>query len=245
MTRGRLLPTLTACAMHGAVAVLPVEFDDGQVADTQPVVTLRLAPTREPALPPVSEPSPPPTSPPLPSSPPVVERPARRPPRPKPLRAKKVVRRSRRRPPEPVSQQSERRSAEATPQPSDPMDVAPPRVVPPSVSVAAKPASPAPAARIDLRAYGRGVYRSVVGYRRYPRVARRLGLEGRVLVKISVAHDGRLAGEPVVYRSSGHELLDREALRMVRQASPFAPLPEGFSKPVAVIVVPIEFRLES
>ena len=55
-----------------------------------------------------------------------------------------------------------------------------------------------------------------------------MGLQGKVLVKISILRNGELAEDPVIHRSSGQKVLDKEALRMVRAATPLLPLPDGF-----------------
>jgi protein TonB len=97
---------------------------------------------------------------------------------------------------------------------------------------------------VDLGAYGRSIHRAVVKHRRYPRVARRLGLEGKVLIKISVDRQGRLLNA-VIKRSSGQEILDKEALRMVRAAAPFTSLPNDFDKPSVMVVIPVKFKLQN
>jgi protein TonB len=51
---------------------------------------------------------------------------------------------------------------------------------------------------------------------RYPAAARRRGQEGTVLLTVSVAADGSVS-EVLVARSSGHAVLDDEAVRTVRQ----------------------------
>ena len=95
----------------------------------------------------------------------------------------------------------------------------------------------------DLRAYGQKIYGLVVKHRRYPVVARRLGLEGKVLIQISIQRSGALGDEPLVYHTSGEEVLDKEALRMVKVAAPFLPLPDEFEKNSATLVIPVHFRL--
>ena len=96
---------------------------------------------------------------------------------------------------------------------------------------------------VDLEAYGTGLSRAVTSQRRYPPQARRLRLEGTVLVEVDVARDGSLAGEPVVSRSSGHALLDEEALRMVRSAAPFPALPGAHPGSSAHFVLPVRFGI--
>jgi protein TonB len=71
-----------------------------------------------------------------------------------------------------------------------------------------------------------------------------LGLEGDVSIRVSLTTHGN-ATALTLHRSSGHDLLDEEALRMVRAASPFPALPPTFTKSEAVIVIPIHFRLRS
>lgn len=76
---------------------------------------------------------------------------------------------------------------------------------------------------------------------RYPRRARRDGLEGRVVLSARVSAAGRIVGLEVV-RSSGHEILDRAAVRAVNRWT-VRPARQG-SKPVpSEVRIPILFRL--
>jgi len=96
---------------------------------------------------------------------------------------------------------------------------------------------------VDLEGYGAGLSKAVTAHRHYPAQARRLRLEGTVLVGVDVSRDGALAGDPVVTRSSGHAVLDDEALRMVRAAAPFPALPTGVTGASAHFVLPIRFGI--
>ena len=95
----------------------------------------------------------------------------------------------------------------------------------------------------ELVAYARQLSRVVGRQRRYPASAARFGMEGTARLQVSVNRDGALAGAPRLVRSSGHEVLDAEALRMVEAAAPFAPLPEGHARPSAEFVIPVDFSL--
>jgi protein TonB len=95
----------------------------------------------------------------------------------------------------------------------------------------------------DLDAYGAHLSRAVTAHRRYPTQARRLRLEGTAVVEVDVARDGALVGAPVISRSSGHAVLDEEALRMVRAAAPFEALPAGLAGTTAHFVLPIRFGI--
>lgn len=76
---------------------------------------------------------------------------------------------------------------------------------------------------------------------RYPRRARRDGLEGRVVLSAQVSAAGRIVGLEVV-RSSGHEILDRAAVRAVNRWT-VRPARQG-SRPVpSEVRIPILFRL--
>jgi protein TonB len=98
--------------------------------------------------------------------------------------------------------------------------------------------------KADFVGYATGMRRRLLAHRRYPPAALRNGLEGVVKVKIGVDRRGRLVGEPTVAHSCGHPVLDDEALRMVRAASPFAPLPERADKEVVVFVIPLAFEIQ-
>ena len=75
----------------------------------------------------------------------------------------------------------------------------------------------------------------------YPYLARRKGLEGKVLLKVAVGPDGR-AREVTVAQSSGHEVLDRTARKAVGDWR-FRPASRG-GRPVAgTVKVPIRFNL--
>lgn len=97
----------------------------------------------------------------------------------------------------------------------------------------------------DLRAYARRLSEVVAHQRRYPASAVRLGMEGTAHVQLRVRSDGSLMEPPRLVRSSGQEVLDAEALRMVEAAAPFEPMPESASRPSAGFVIPVVFSLRS
>lgn len=68
----------------------------------------------------------------------------------------------------------------------------------------------------------------------YPAVARRNGWEGTVVLDLRVNADGTLA-EAAIHASSGHDVLDRAALRMIRGAR--------FANGPGRLIQPIEYRL--
>jgi protein TonB len=76
----------------------------------------------------------------------------------------------------------------------------------------------------------------------YPLVARRLGMEGVVMLEVVVAPDGT-AADVRVLQSSGHAPLDESALRTVRTSWRFIPARQDGVPVTSRVTVPIRFRL--
>lgn len=75
----------------------------------------------------------------------------------------------------------------------------------------------------------------------YPWLARRMGIEGRVVLQVEILQNGN-AGRIEVRQSSGHELLDQAAIKAVGGWS-FEPARIAGSPITAWADVPISFRL--
>jgi protein TonB len=76
----------------------------------------------------------------------------------------------------------------------------------------------------------------------YPRMARRLGLEGKVLLHVLMALNG-IPEEVTVISSSGHPLLDKAAMRAISSWRFSVNLPaENIHEPPS-IDIPIRFKL--
>lgn len=78
--------------------------------------------------------------------------------------------------------------------------------------------------------------------KRYPALARSNHWEGKVVVQAVIKADGTV-GDLRVAESSGHALLDEEALIVMRKASPLT-LKHQLEKSQITILVPISYRLE-
>jgi protein TonB len=63
----------------------------------------------------------------------------------------------------------------------------------------------------------------------YPEAALLRGIQGKLVLEFTIASDGQLR-EAVLVQSSGSRLLDGEAIRAVRTASPFHPIPSRMGK---------------
>jgi len=77
---------------------------------------------------------------------------------------------------------------------------------------------------------------------KYPRSARRRGLEGTVTLRVLVDTRGRV-GKCRVHKSSGHRILDERAMKTVRGTWTFQPGKKGKRLSAMWVQVPIRFQL--
>jgi protein TonB len=76
-------------------------------------------------------------------------------------------------------------------------------------------------------------------YQRYPKAARRDGLQGTVLVVFAMRRDGSVV-QVGVKSSSGRPILDQEALETIRRAQPLPPIPADMPEQLTVLL-PVAF----
>ncbi len=154
----------------------------------------------------------------------------------------------------PVEHQAENATAPAMPE----VMTAPPResAAPAPVTIVAPPApeptpSPQPTgpSQQDIDAarslYGSLLSRAIAKYKQYPRIAQMRGWEGEVLLEVHCDEKGHVLSTHVK-KSSGHNVLDEQAITMVKKASPLPQPPEILrNSKNLVILVPVPFSLES
>lgn len=94
-----------------------------------------------------------------------------------------------------------------------------------------------------LRQYRLALAKEARRYKRYPALARERNWEGVVTVTISIPLPGAL---PLVSlgKSSGHEILDRQALEMIGQAVLAASLPESLRGKAVSVSLPVRYSLD-
>ena len=76
----------------------------------------------------------------------------------------------------------------------------------------------------------------------YPLAARRMGLQGRVVLNVEVLAEG-LCGQVNVRQSSGHEILDNAAMQSVKTWK-FIPAHHAGDAVTKWFMVPIQFSLK-
>ena len=72
--------------------------------------------------------------------------------------------------------------------------------------------------------YAQAIKERIAGQWKYPQEARKKNLEGRLVALFSLNREGTLTRLDIT-KTSGHEVLDREAERAIRNAAPFPPFP--------------------
>jgi protein TonB len=126
------------------------------------------------------------------------------------------------------------------PETSPPVDFTVPPPPPPPVAKVVEPQGPSPDA---LAGYGRSVSQALARHREYPRLALMRGWEGSTTLKLRVAPGGKLA-EAAVHQSSGHEVLDDQALAMVKRLGSLPLPPESLRDREFAVLVPVVFQLQ-
>ncbi len=80
-------------------------------------------------------------------------------------------------------------------------------------------------------------------YKKYPRVAMDNNWEGKVEVRMVIGANGMIASISV-RSGTGHEILDQQALDMIRKAKPLAPIPAALRGKEFTVDLPVIFSLK-
>jgi protein TonB len=138
--------------------------------------------------------------------------------------------------------ESQAMTQEASQAPSSPPDsgpASPARVQ--QAAVTHLPVRSAPATKADYSWLADALWREVERLKRYPHIARMNRWEGRVVLRAVIRDDGRVMDLRVM-QSSGYDILDQDALEVIRQASPLK-LKHPLGQPQVTVQVPISYRL--
>lgn len=76
----------------------------------------------------------------------------------------------------------------------------------------------------------------------YPKQARRKRKQGIATLYFRVSRTGQVLAQEI-RQGSGHEILDREVLAMLKRAQPLPPLPDDIKGAYADMIIPIDFSL--
>lgn len=85
-----------------------------------------------------------------------------------------------------------------------------------------------------------------IGNMNYPQEARRQGLNGSLMLSVDINPDGSVPpGGIVISRSSGHEVLDEAAVRIVRLGAPYAAIPDNVLKDNDMLTIIRTWKFET
>lgn len=110
-------------------------------------------------------------------------------------------------------------------------------------NLSARPGEPASPDAEGLRAYRIVLAREARVHRYYPPLARERGWTGTAEVSVDVSREGQ-ARQILLARSSGHEVLDREAVNMMSRAAASAALPDSLRGREFAVRLPVVFDLD-
>jgi protein TonB len=208
---------LAALALHAAVGAALISYEPSRqvLLSTVPLMVDLITPPKIEPVPPVEIPPPPPK------------------PKPK-VRPKPVIKQPE--PPPPV--------VTAPIEAPTPVEVAPPPPPPPppppEPAPIVAPAPPPAPVMVSPPVFTADYLQNPPPS--YPMLSRRLGEEGRVVLRVLV-NPGGGADEVQIRTSSGHERLDDAARETVRRWR-FVPATRGEQPVAAWVLIPISFRLE-
>ncbi len=110
------------------------------------------------------------------------------------------------------------------------------------------PVEPPPPSQVDidnaLGQYGGLLGRAIAKQKSYPKIAARRGWQGKVLLDLKIDGNGNVLSAKVK-ESSGHKVLDVQAVKMVKRAAPFPKPPLALRNSNFNLTVPVSFKLDS
>ena len=90
--------------------------------------------------------------------------------------------------------------------------------------------------------YGALLAQEISKYKQYPVLAKKTRQQGNIILKVQITSLGKLI-DAQIYQSSGYELLDNQAIDMVKKATPFSQPPATLGEQNITLLVPVSFRL--
>jgi len=92
--------------------------------------------------------------------------------------------------------------------------------------------------------YTRLIKESILRQWRYPRKAKEYLIEGSMTAVFSLIEQGEMV-KISISETSGHEILDQEAIGAITRAAPFPPFPEDITAKRLNIVAKFDYRLKA
>ena len=128
-----------------------------------------------------------------------------------------------------------------------PEAAAPVQTVPAPAPVPVKQEPPPVTNQADIEnarnKYGNSLWGAISKHKKYPKIAAMRNWQGEAIVELELDGNGKLKSKKII-QSSGHDVLDRQALEMVEKALPFPAPPDVLHGTNFTITVPVPFKLE-
>ena len=95
----------------------------------------------------------------------------------------------------------------------------------------------------SIESYSSVLANAIAKYKQYPKIAQMRGWQGTVIADLEIDSKGSVISVKIK-KSSTYEVLDNEALEMIKKASPFPAPPDNLRGKNFNVLVPISFKLE-
>ncbi|MEM9102395.1 MAG: energy transducer TonB [Pseudomonadota bacterium] len=157
-------------------------------------------------------------------------------------------------PPKPVQPEPvklEPLQAEPTPQKKPPVEIAQPTTAPGNAGqsgttehddVGSGDNSQGGGLTGEMESYTANLLAWLERHKKYPKRAKARRQQGTVMLSFVIDRQGVVLSQSI-QKSSGYTHLDKEALKMLKRASPLPAIPESMQKETLPLVVPVEFFL--
>jgi protein TonB len=135
-------------------------------------------------------------------------------------------------------------AAPPAPQPAAPVETKPAAAPAgaPGTEAVARPGADADAGTLEQ--YRLALIVSTRRYKRYPAIAMEKGWQGRVEVRLVIGANG-MTSSATIKTSSGHEILDNQALDMIKKGKTTVPIPSSLRGREFSMDVPVIFSLDN
>ena len=91
--------------------------------------------------------------------------------------------------------------------------------------------------------YTGSILQKIQEYKYYPISAKKNKVTGSVKISFTISSNGKISVEPKILNSSGNEILDDTALKIIKNSAPFPAFPQSIKEKELSLNVSIDFTL--
>jgi TonB family protein len=91
--------------------------------------------------------------------------------------------------------------------------------------------------------YTGSILQKIQEYKYYPVSAKKNKLTGSVKINFTISNNGKILEDPKILNSSGHEILDDTAIKIIKNSAPFPVFPQNIKEKELSLNVSIDFTL--